>query len=61
MTTFIHDVIGTSIEQIKLKAKKGEAPLFVTKIQVKWKSGEEIIRSEINLMSDKRVTIEEII
>ena len=58
MTTYIHDVIATSIETKKIE---GGRTFFNNRIVVKWKSGKEVITQEINLISDKRVSIEEII
>ena len=60
MTTYIHNVIATSIETIKLEGGDGKT-FFNNRIVVKWKSGKEVITQDINLVSDKRVSIEEII
>lgn len=58
MTIYIHDVIATSIETKKIEGSK---TFFNTRIVVKWKSGKEVIKQDINLTSDKRISIEEII
>jgi|TARA_B100000085_G_C18528261_1_gene506838 phosphotransferase system IIA component len=60
MTTYIHDVIATSFETIKIEGSNGKT-FFNNRIQVKWKKGKEVIAQDINLLSDKRVSIEEII
>lgn len=58
VTNYIHDVIATSIETIKLKTNNGR-PFFNTQIKVTCLKGKKEITAEFNFLSDKKISIEE--
>jgi|TARA_B100000902_G_C27069951_1_gene793492 hypothetical protein len=59
VTNYIHGVIATSIETIKLKTNNGR-PFFNTQIKVTCLKGKKKeVTAEINLLSDKKLSIEE--